>query len=54
MRGVNLKSYWEKMPEYDRLIILKKNHLWDGLTLFPYKWIPEDLKDVLRREIASK
>lgn len=50
----NIKWDWERMTRYERYLLLKKNRFWRGLVDFPYRWIPDDLKDVLKRELGGK
>lgn len=50
----NLKKHWDTLPRYRRLVILKENHFWGGLSDFSFNNIPEDLKPILRREMEGK
>ena len=42
------------MPQIDKLNILSENDFWEGLSVYRYDYIPEDLKEVLMRKIKDK
>lgn len=47
-------KYWDGLSQYEKWLLIKKYRFWKGLTEFPYKWIPEDLRKKIVREIAEK
>lgn len=47
-REKRLKKYWEEeLTLNDKVNLIKNNHFWGTLATFPYKQIPEDLKELL-------
>ena len=46
--------YWDRLSRSEKWLLVKKYRFWGGLTDFPYKWIPEDLRKKIRQEIEEK
>lgn len=43
-----LSIYWdEKLTPIQKQNFIKKNHFWEGLSTFKYKYIPEDVQKKL-------
>ena len=51
---MDVKRYWEKMTQYRKIVVLRERHLLADLSTFPYNWIPDDLKVVLKREMKAE
>lgn len=51
---ITVKTYWDNLSRSDKWLLIKKYRFWDGLTDFSYKWIPDDLKDIIKQEIEEK
>mgnify|MGYP006280152879 CR=1 FL=1 len=48
------KNYWDCLSQYEKWLLIKKYRFWEGLTDFPYNWIPDDLKEKIRQETEKK
>jgi hypothetical protein len=48
-----VKKYWDNMTQSKKEIILKNNLLWNGLKKFPYRFIPNDVRDILKQEMNN-
>ena len=47
-REIKLRKYWdEQITPNEKMNLISKNHFWDGLATYSFKYIPEDLKNVL-------
>ncbi len=53
-QDIILKNFWDTMLQIDKLNILSENDFWEGLSVYRYDYIPEDLKEVLMRKIKDK
>jgi hypothetical protein len=51
---IKAERMWNEMFHADRLNLLAENQLWDGFSAYKYYYIPEDLKNILRRRIEDK
>jgi hypothetical protein len=50
---INAKKFWDEMSQVDKLNLLAKNRFWEGLNVYRWVYIPEDLKDIIRRRIEE-
>lgn len=48
---IKLKNMWESMPHIEKLNLLSENNFWEGLSVYRYEYIPEDLKYFLMRQM---
>ena len=46
--------YWNEISQYKKWLLIKKYQFWVGLKDFPYKWIPEDLREKIRKKKKKK
>lgn len=53
-QDIVIRKFWDDMPQIDKLNILSENDFWEGLSVYRYDYIPEDLKEVLMRKIKDK
>ena len=53
-QDIILKNFWDTMLQIDKLNILSENDFWEGLSVYRYDYIPEDLKEVLLLKIEEK
>lgn len=51
---IDTGKYWDGLSQYEKWLLVKKYRFWEGLIDFPLRWIPEDLKEKIGREIAEK
>jgi len=47
------EKFWNEMPLIEKLNLLSENRFWDGLSVYHWGYIPEDLKDIIRRRIEE-
>lgn len=41
------------MPQIDKLNLLSENDFWEGLSVYRYEYLPEDLKEYLWSKIKE-
>ena len=52
-QNITLKKFWDNMPQIDKLNLLSENNFWEGLSVYRYEYIPEDLKEYLWSKIKE-
>ncbi len=53
-QDIILKKFWNEISHIKKLNLLSENHFWDGLSVYGYEYLPNDLKEVLLRIIEQK
>jgi hypothetical protein len=49
-----VQKYWNDLLSYDdKIKLLSENRFWCGLKDYHYGYIPEELKEILRRRIKD-
>jgi len=51
---IKAEKMWNEMFHVDKLNLLTENRFWEGFGVYRYNYIPEDLKNILRRRIEEK
>lgn len=53
-QNIVVKEFWDNMPQIDKLNLLSENNFWEGLSVYRYEYIPEDLKEIICSKIKEK
>jgi hypothetical protein len=52
-QDIAIKKFWDNMPQIDKLNLLSENNFWEGLSVYRYEYIPEDLKSIIWSKIKG-
>jgi hypothetical protein len=50
---IKAEELWDKIPHVEKLNLLSENRFWEGFSVYHWGYIPEDLKDIIRRKIEE-